>query len=217
MKSSFYKKNKKNNSDTKLSEKSSLDTNSENSESESEDIKSDVSTENLKIDNNPNPELSFFNSEWNLWYHSKKDNWTIEGYEKIYKIDSIASYWKLYNNWDKLGGINNKHFFLMKKGVVPLWEDESNKYGGCWSFKISEHQSQELWNDLSKYLVLEKLVQIEEDVVGLSVCLKKSNFSVIKIWNKNSKNNSLNLINKDILKKYGLDIIYIAHMPEYET
>ena len=70
---------------------------------------------------------------------------------------------------------------------------------------------------LQKYLVLEKLVQIEEDVVGLSVCLKKSNFSVIKIWNKNSKNNSLNLINKDILKKYGLDIIYIAHMPEYET
>ncbi len=197
-----------------------------NDDSESEKVGSDVSTENLQIDGNEppllnesktNPELSSFNNVWNLWYHSKKDNWTIDGYEKIYQIDNIASYWKLYNNWDKLGGINNKHFFLMKDGVIPLWEDESNKYGGCWSFKISEHQSQELWNDLSKYLVLEKLVQIKEDVVGLSVCLKKSNFSVIKIWNKDSKNNSLNLINKDILKKYGLDIIYIAHMPEYET
>ena len=38
----------------------------------------------------------------------------------------------------------------------------------------------------------------------------------LKIWNKDSKNNSLNLINKNILKKWGLDIIYIAHMPEYE-
>ncbi len=155
-------------------------------------------------------------NEWNLWYHSKKDNWTIDGYEKLYSINDVGSFWKLYNNWDKLGGINNKHFFLMKDNIIPLWEDESNKYGGCWSFKISDYQSQELWNDLSCYLVTDKLISVPNDVVGLSVCLKKSNFSVIKIWNKSSKNNSLNLINKDILKKYGLDIIYIAHMPEYE-
>ena len=157
-----------------------------------------------------------FKNKWKLWYHSKKDNWTIDGYEKLYEINDIESYWKLYNNWDKLGGINNKHFFLMKENIVPLWEDDSNKYGGCWSFKIADYQSQELWNDLSNYLVTDKLISVEDDIVGLSVCLKKSNFSVIKIWNKNSKNNSLNLINKEILSKYGLDIIYIAHMPEYD-
>jgi translation initiation factor 4E len=166
---------------------------------------SDTNNHNLK-----------FKDEWNLWYHSKKDNWTLDGYEKLYKINDVESYWKLYNNWDKLGGINNKHFFLMKDNIIPLWEDESNKYGGCWSFKISEYKSQELWNDLSNYLVTDKLISVKDDIVGLSVCLKKSNFSVIKIWNKSSNNNSLNLINKDILSKYGLDIIYIAHMPEYE-
>jgi hypothetical protein len=37
---------------------------------------------------------------------------------------------------------------------------------------------------------------------------------VIKIWNKDSKKNSLQLINKNILQKWGTEIIYIAHMPE---
>ena len=50
--------------------------------------------------------------------------------------------------------------------------------------------------------------------MGLSICLKKNNNTVVKIWNKNSKNNSLKLINNTILNKWGMDIIYIAHMPE---
>ena len=41
----------------------------------------------------------------------------------------------------------------------------------------------------------------KDDIVGLSACLKKNNFSVIKIWNKSSQNNNLNLICKDILNK----------------
>ena len=55
-----------------------------------------------------------------------------------------------------------------------------------------------------------------ESITGLSICLKKNNYCVIKIWNKNSKDNSLSLINESILKKWGMDIIYIAHIPEQE-
>jgi hypothetical protein len=44
--------------------------------------------------------------------------------------------------------------------------------------------------------------------------LKKNNSCVIKVWNKNSKNNSLLLLNENILKKWGMDIIYIAHIPD---
>jgi L-rhamnose mutarotase len=56
-------------------------------------------------------------------------------------------------------------------------------------------------------------VPIPEEIVGLSICLKKNSNTVVKIWNKKSKNNSLKLINEEILKKWGMDIIYIAHMP----
>ena len=158
-----------------------------------------------------------FDNEWNLWYHNSKDDWTINGYKKVYNIKTISDYWKLYNNWDKLGGVNNKHFFLMKNNVTPIWEDPTNKSGGCWSFKINEANSQDLWNDLSLHLVTENMSSVKGDIVGLSVCLKKNNFSVVKIWNKDNSNNSLNLLSKDILNKWGLDIIYIAHMPDIEV
>ena len=152
---------------------------------------------------------------WNIWYHHEKDNWTISGYKQIYKIKTIEDFWKFYNNWDKIGGVTSKHFFLMREDVQPIWEDTKNINGGCWSFKINEEQAEQLWEDLSIYLVCNQLCpDTFNEIMGLSICLKKNSNTVIKIWNKDSKNNSLKLINKNILKKWGMDIIYIAHMPD---
>ena len=154
------------------------------------------------------------NSEWNVWYHHEKDNWDLSGYKKIYTMSTVEEFWKFYNNWDKVGGVTNRHFFLMKDNITPVWEDIQNINGGCWSFKIQEEQAEDLWEDLSSYLVCMKLCPtIPDEIVGLSICLKKNSNTVVKIWNKKSKNNSLKLINEEILKKWGMDIIYIAHMP----
>ena len=102
----------------------------------------------------------------------------------------------------------------MQKGISPIWEDPENKKGGCWSFKIHANQAQDLWDDLSNYMVTENLSSKLNSITGLSICLKKNNYSVVKIWNKNSKDNSLSLLNESILKKWGMDIIYIAHIAE---
>ena len=160
---------------------------------------------------------SKFQNKWKIWYHDSKEDWTINGYQQLYNINNIQEYWKLYNNWEKLNGINSKHFFIMKNDITPIWEDPDNKHGGCWSFKVNENMAQDLWNDLSLQLVTENLSSKEDDIIGLSACLKKNNFSVIKVWNKSSQNNNLNLLCKDILNKWGLDIIYIAHMPEIQV
>jgi hypothetical protein len=150
---------------------------------------------------------------WNIWYHHEKDNWELTGYKNIYEINTTGDFWKFYNNWSKVGGVTNKHFFLMRNDVTPIWEDLKNINGGCWSFIIQEEQSEELWEDLSTYLICMQLCPtITEEIVGISICLKKNNNTVIKIWNTNSKNNSLKLINETILKKWGTDIIYIVHM-----
>jgi len=153
-------------------------------------------------------------NKWNLWYHSQKDNWTLDGYKKIYSIENVNQFWKLYNNWNKLGGVNSKHFFLMKNDITPIWEDENNINGGCWSYKINQNQVDELWEDLSSYLVTENITSEENLVVGLSICLKKNHYSVIKIWNNDSTKTSLSLLNENILKKWSTDIIYIAHMTD---
>lgn len=155
-----------------------------------------------------------FENQWKLWYHSKKDIWTIDGYKKIYNIKTIKDFWKLFNNWDRIGTIHIKHFFIMKNNITPLWEDEMNQKGGCWSFKINDKDTFNLWLDLSVYLVTGNISKINDEIVGISVCLKKNNISVIKIWNSNFKNNSMNLLNSDIIKKWGPEIIYISHMPD---
>ena len=155
-----------------------------------------------------------FTQPWTLWYHHERNNWSINGYKNIYTVNTVKNFWNLYNNWDKIGGVNNKHYFLMRNDTLPIWEDKNNINGGCWSFKISEKKSKELWEDLSKYIVTENISTTPEEITGISICLKKNYFSVIKIWNKNSTNNSLSLINEHILKKWGTDIIYIAHITD---
>ena len=155
-----------------------------------------------------------FKNKWNLWYHNEKDNWTISGYKKIYTIESIYDFWKLYNNWNQLGGLTSKHFFIMKEDIPPIWEDSNNINGGCWSFKINEDQSYNLFEDLSTHLVCESIIIKSDEIMGISICLKKNNNVIINIWNNNSNNNSLKLINDTILKKWGLDIIYISHITD---
>ena len=153
-------------------------------------------------------------NNWNIWYHHEKDNWELSGYRNIYEINTVGEFWRLYNNWAKFKGINARHYFLMKNNITPLWEDPENINGGCWSFKVIDNEAENLWTELSCYIVCNQLIEDSNDIIGLSICLKKNNFSVIKVWNKNSKNNSLSLLNKTIIKKWGTDIIYIAHMPE---
>ena len=101
----------------------------------------------------------------------------------------------------------------MKNDNKPIWEAPENIQGGSWSFKILDDKAYNLFEDLSLYLVCEKLCPtITDEIMGLSICLKKNNNVIIKVWNNNSKNNSLKFINENILNKWGLDIIYIAHM-----
>jgi hypothetical protein len=155
-----------------------------------------------------------FTNKWNLWFHYDKNNWSIDGFKNIYTITNSETFWKLYNNWDTIGGILGKHYFLMKDNIKPIWEDENNINGGCWSFKILNNVAYEIWEELSILLVCNELLQNKDDCIGLSISIKKNNYSVIKIWNKNSYNNSINNINPIILEKWGTDILYISHKPQ---
>lgn len=149
-------------------------------------------------------------NNYTLWFHQNKDDWTIDGFKELKKINNGIEFWKIYNNWDLFGGVLHKHFFFMKNNIKPIWEDDMNRKGGCWSFKVFENQAAELWENISTLFVTNEILNNDE-CNGISICLKKNNYVVVKIWNENCKNNSIKLINKDILKKWGTDIIYISH------
>lgn len=156
-----------------------------------------------------------FDEDWDIWYHHLKNNWKIDGFNKIFKITSIKEFWDFNNNINLLGGINSHHFFMMKKNITPIWEDPLNKSGGCWSIKIPTEKSLELWIKLSSYIVGKTLVNDPDLINGISICAKNPITSVVKIWNSDTTKNSIQLLPVDILNEYGFNIIYKSHIPEY--
>ena len=174
----------------------------------SENIDTDIDI-NIDIDTNTNINIDTkFNSEWNLWYHHNKNDWTINGYKLLFKILTINDFWNFYNNLDLIGGINNQHFFLMREDIKPIWEDENNINGGCWSFKKNISTINDLWLDLSIYLLGETLYKNTFNINGISICMKKGKNSIIKIWVKDDEDNNIKLFNEIFINKWGNDVIY---------
>ena len=154
-------------------------------------------------------------SKWNIWYHHQKNNWKLDSYKNIFEIGSVKSFWDFNNNIDLVGGINSQHYFMMREGITPIWEDEKNKKGGCWSIKIPMEKSYELWIKLSMYIIGETITNSEKLVNGISICPKNASTSVVKIWINDNSNSSIQNLPTEILNEYGFNIIYKAHIPEY--
>jgi hypothetical protein len=153
-------------------------------------------------------------NQWKLWVHNNNTNndWSMKTFKELYQINNIEDFWTLHNNWSKNGHVIKNHYFLMKDDVSPNRSDEKNINGGCWSFRVKINQAQLLWDDLALYLVTNNLSKIPEEINGITCNVKKNQWVVIKIWNSNQKNSSLKILNPEILNKWGLDIIYIAHL-----
>lgn len=176
----------------------------------------DLDKKIINVIDNDNSGINYiFNSEWNLWFHKEKNNWKINGYEKLYTIKNIKHFWEIHNHFDQLGGINSHHFFLMRNNIEPIWEHPKNRNGGTWSFKISSDNSYKLWEKLAMYMIGETLIDDSKKINGLSIVLKNPTISIIKIWNSDKKYSSLNLLPKDIIDDYGYNIIYKSNAPEY--
>jgi hypothetical protein len=162
-----------------------------------------------------------FNSEWNLWYHHELNNWRIDGYRKIFHLKNIKDFWDLHNNIDCLGGVTNQHFFLMRDNILPIWEDTANRNGGSWSIKLNDISNVfNIWLKLATMMMGETIVKDEKHrlsklVVGLSINLRNQNTCIIKIWNRDASLQSIKLLNDEINKEFGYNIIYKKNIVEY--
>lgn len=189
-----------------------------------EKVENSENSEYYVLNKNELEKLGFFkkfNSEWNLWYHHELNNWRIDGYRKIFHVKNIKDFWDLHNNIDCLGGITNQHFFLMRDNVLPIWEDSANRNGGSWSIKLNDISNvYNIWLKIVMLMVGENLIKDEKLrssklVVGLSINLRNQNTCIIKIWNRDSSQSSIKLLNDDIIKEFGYNIIYKKNLVEY--
>ena len=141
------------------------------------------------------------NTKWILWFHSIRNNWTIKGYEKLLKITYLEEFLLFLNNYNELGGINNNHYFLMRKNILPIWEDPQNINGGCISIRLEIYKVEEIWNKLCMYIIGETIPD-STDINGISICIKNPNYSIIQLWLNNKNSNILNFISKNINSNY---------------
>ena len=159
------------------------------------------------------------NTSWILWHHNPADKkWGLDSYNKLCEMKSIQDFWKVYTNWDDhLPPVYDGMYFLMRNSsdgiIYPLWEDKQNCNGGYWSFKVDKEHSNELWEALSIHCIGEKLTKDIEncmEINGISISPKK-NFCVIKIWNRNSTNNSISMLKNGLCGLSFGDAIYKKH------
>ena len=137
-------------------------------------------------------------NSYTVWFHKSKDsNWGVSSYKKVKHFDNVKDFWMFYLYSSKF---TNGMFYLMKKDIVPMWEDKNNIKGRCYSYKISKEKTAELWETLSCLLIGDTLAEEDSQckschINGISLTFRKLN-SIIKIWTCNK--NDLKINNKII-------------------
>ena len=135
---------------------------------------------------------------WKLWFHSPSNpDWSVESYGEILTIDNVQLCKTICEKHLTENLITSCMFFVMKNDIKPVWEDENNKNGGCFSFKLQNKIVHNSWNMLIFKVLGETLFadhDIQSHVNGLSISPKKY-FCIIKIWMKDCDHTDISELN----------------------
>ena len=129
-------------------------------------------------------------NNWMMWIHYIYDNdWSINSYKQIYSFDTLEDLIRL-NNFLNNNILSNLMIFFMKDNIKPIWEDNNNKYGGSFSYKISNNLLENVWKKLVYSILCNTLTDDEtilKNINGISISPKK-NYCIIKLWLANIEN-----------------------------
>jgi hypothetical protein len=156
-----------------------------------------------------------FQNKWYIWIHEvDSKDWSSKSYKIIHTIDNISDFWQFFNNTHNLNQWKY-NFFVMKGTSHPTWEHSTNRNGGTCSIRIDISQSVDILEQLAILLVNESLTEEINDINGISFAAK-GNWCVIKIWNRDNKNNISNQMPSYLRKIYpAISIKYKENIPEY--
>lgn len=154
---------------------------------------------------------------WTLWAHLPHDiDWSISSYKKIYDTSTVEETIAVMETLPQIL-VQNCMLFLMREGIKPIWEDEKNRNGGCFSYKVSNKNVYEVWKELS-YVVVGGTVSEQNSfvnrVTGITISPKK-NFCIIKIWMSDCSNQNPNVVDQNIKGLTAQGCLFKKHSPEY--
>ena len=155
-------------------------------------------------------------NKWVLWAHLPQDSdWSFKSYKKVHEFKTLEDAIVITDiTPDPL--IKSSMLFVMKEGIIPMWEDPKNRNGGCFSYKVSNKNVCDVWKELNYVLVGETISSesfFVNCVTGITISPKK-NFCIIKIWLTDCSVQDPNIIiNIPNLAKQGC--LFKKHEPEF--
>lgn len=154
---------------------------------------------------------NYLNDVWCLYFHDPYDmNWEYNSYKFITTISSVENFIEIYKNFIDLW--SRGMFFIMREHIMPRWEDDNNKNGGCFSFKINKNEIIDKFFEVSSQILGETLGKndiISSNINGISICPKK-NYHIIRIWIKN--NNNLSKENYNLIIPNYSTLMWKSHL-----
>ena len=172
------------------------------------------SINNIKKNNIDDGSDIILNNSYTLWCHDIYDKkWDINSFKNLIVINNVSYFWRLFNNFHKLG-LNFNHYFFMKNNITPTWEDPLNYNGGVLSFKLDLNNYYDLWQELNIMMVC-NLFPDNDNINGISISPKKNNI-YIKIWIKNNDVNFFDTLDDSFKNKFiNNSPKYIVNKPEF--
>lgn len=149
--------------------------------------------------------------KWVIWFHKVNDNnWTLESYSKVFELET---YYDILYIINELKNITSGMFFLMKDGIIPIFEDEKNMKGGYWSMRITKKEAIDYWEKMIYYLCIDNICindNYEQMINGLSISPKINN-CIFKIWTSNFKEMKTEYLRKDLDIINWDEMFYLEH------
>ena len=153
---------------------------------------------------------------WILWAHLPHDtDWSLKSYMKIYEFNTVEQAITITETLPPVL-VTNCMLFLMRKCINPIWEDERNRNGGCFSYKIPNKDVPDAWKQLSYSLVGETMSdnnKLLPHINGITISPKK-NFCIIKVWLANCSFQDAAVI-REVHGITSHGCLFKRHVPEY--
>ena len=205
------KRRTQNNNNTTTNNKNMTTVKSNHSENNTNIFKkcSDLESKDVSL-------LHELSDSWILWAHLPHDtDWGLKSYMKIYEFNTVEQAITITETLPPVL-VTNCMLFLMRKGINPIWEDERNRNGGCFSYKIPNKDVPDAWKQLSYSLVGETMSDNKKllpHINGITISPKK-NFCIIKVWLANCSFQDAAVI-REVHGITSHGCLFKRHVPEY--
>lgn len=154
--------------------------------------------------------------KWVLYAHLPHDtNWTIDSYKSILEFSRVEQSLALFEAIPNVM-ISNCMLFLMRNTIKPIWEDENNRQGGCFSFKVAIKDVGTVWREMCYSTIGETLSENSDfmkNVNGITISPKR-NFCILKIWMQTCDFKTVESL-QHIYGIYKKDALFKKHNLEY--